>query len=38
MKDYVALPETLIADAERLAAWFELSVQHARGLKPKPTK
>ena len=38
MKDYVAVPDALLADEAALAAWFARSVDYARGLKPKPTK
>jgi len=38
MRGYVAIPAAVIADEVRLAALFAQSVDHARGLKPKPTK
>ena len=38
MRGYVAIPEAVIADAARLAALFGQCVEHARRLKPKPTK
>ncbi len=38
MRGYVALPADVLADAPRLSALFAQCVDHARGLKPKPTK
>ena len=38
MRGYVAIPEAVIADETRLAALFGQCVDHARGLKPKPTR
>lgn len=38
MRDYVAVPETLVSDGDALAALFRKSVENARSLKAKPTK
>jgi len=38
MRDYVRIPDAVVADRAAVAAWFERSVTFARGLKPKPTK
>ncbi len=38
MKEYIAVPDMLLADSEALTAYFEKSVTFARSLKPKPTK
>ncbi|MCB1336965.1 MAG: hypothetical protein KDK10_05755 [Maritimibacter sp.] len=38
MRGYVALPEAVIADTARLQALFAACLDHARQLKPKPTK
>ena len=37
MKEYVAVPADLLAKTKELAKYFKLSVEYARGLKPKPT-
>ena len=38
MKEYVAVPDDLLEKTEELKEYFELSVNYAKGLKPKPTK
>jgi hypothetical protein len=38
MKEYVRVPDELLARTEELRAWFELSYEYAKTLKPKPTK
>ena len=38
MKEYMALPETVIADRETLHGWLERSWQYARSLPPKEKK
>ena len=37
MKEYVAVPAELLAEAEKLARYLAKSYDYARGLKPKPT-
>jgi len=37
-KEYVAVPESLLADTARLALYFAASLDYARTLKPKATK
>ena len=37
MKEYVAVPADLLAKTKELSKYFKLSVEYARGLKPKPT-
>lgn len=37
-KEYVAVPEGLLARTDELRPWFEASVRYVAGLKPKPTK
>jgi len=36
LKEYVAVPADLLAKTKELAKYFKLSVEYARGLKPKP--
>jgi TfoX/Sxy family transcriptional regulator of competence genes len=38
MKEYMALPEVVIADREALHEWLERSWQYARSLPPKEKK
>ncbi len=38
MRGYVAIPEDLLSDKDRLSALFAQCLDHARSLKPKPTK
>ncbi len=38
MRGYVAIPDAVLGDETRLAALFAQCLDHARGLKPKPTK
>ncbi len=38
MRDYVAVPDTLLADGDALGALFRKSVANAQSLKAKPTK
>jgi hypothetical protein len=37
MKEYVAVPDTLLARTRELSKYFQVSVDYVRGLKPKPT-
>jgi TfoX/Sxy family transcriptional regulator of competence genes len=37
MKEYVAAPPSLLADANRLAGWLGKSLSYAKTLKPKAT-
>jgi hypothetical protein len=37
MKEYVTVPDALLADTPRLASWFAASWSYVSGLKPKPT-
>ena len=37
MKEYVAVPAALLMKTKELSQYFQLSVEYARGLKPKPT-
>ena len=36
-KEYVTVPDALLADTERLVPWFRSSLDYASSLKPKPT-
>ena len=36
-KEYVEVPETLLAKTKELSKYFQISVNYVRGLKPKPT-
>ena len=36
-KEYVTVPDDLLADTEELRPWFETSVGYVSGLKPKAT-
>ena len=38
MKDYVAVPEAMLADVAAMAEAFGACLDHAKTLKPKPTK
>jgi TfoX/Sxy family transcriptional regulator of competence genes len=38
MKEYVALPESLIRDREQLAAWVAKALVHGESLEPKAAK
>ena len=38
MKEYVAVPDLLLAKTAELKRYFELSYQYAKSLKPKATK
>lgn len=38
MKEYVAVPDSMVGNGPQLKKWFEKSVEHAKSLKPKPTK
>jgi len=41
MKEYVAVPETMLAERENLKAWIEASFEYANGMvakEPKPRK
>jgi len=35
MREYVRLPEELLADARRRAPWIKRSLEYAEGIKPK---
>ena len=35
MREYVRLPEELLADARKRAAWIRRSLEYAEGIKPK---
>jgi TfoX/Sxy family transcriptional regulator of competence genes len=37
-KEYVTVPDSLLANTKELKRYFELSVEYAKSLKPKPTK
>lgn len=37
-KEYVSVPEPLLANTEELKTYFELSYEYAKTLKPKPSK
>ncbi len=36
-KEYVTVPDELLADTEALRPWFEASFRYVSALKPKPT-
>ena len=38
MKEYVAVPDELLADTEQLKTYLDLSYKYVKSLKPKPTK
>ncbi len=38
LKEYVVVPDDLLADTERLTFWFERSLSYAKTLKPKKKK
>ena len=38
MRGYVGVPVAMLGDEKALAALFAEAVEHARGLKPKPTR
>src|ERR1700681_726060 len=38
MKEYVALPESLICDREKLSAWVAKALVHGESLEPKAAK
>lgn len=38
MKDFVSIPEELLADKKAMLSYLELSYRHTASLKPKPTK
>jgi len=37
-KEYVTVPDALLASTAELQPWFETSFEYAKTLKPKPTK
>jgi TfoX/Sxy family transcriptional regulator of competence genes len=37
MKEYVAVPDALLAKTKELAKYFQMSVEYAKSLKAKPT-
>ncbi|WP_213286297.1 TfoX/Sxy family protein [Bradyrhizobium sp. sGM-13] len=37
MREYVRLPEELLADAEKRASWIDLSLRYAEAIAPKVT-
>ncbi len=38
MKEYVAIPDNLLGNADQLGVWFRRSYTYIGTLKPKPTK
>jgi TfoX/Sxy family transcriptional regulator of competence genes len=38
MKEYVTVPDSLLQKTEELKKYLQLSYEHAKTLKPKPTK
>jgi len=38
MKEYVAVPDTLLGKTKELQTYLDLSYEYAKTLKPKPTK
>ncbi len=38
LKEYVVIPDDLLANADELTSWFEKSLNYAGGLKPKKKK
>jgi len=38
MKEYVAVPDTLLGKTKELQKYLDLSYEYANTLKPKPTK
>ena len=38
MKEYVTVPDSLLANTKELAKYFDLSYQYIQTLKPKPSK
>ena len=38
MKEYVAIPDAMLADTDALAPYLKLSYEYVSSLKPKPTK
>ena len=38
MKEYVAVPESLLKKTKELQKYFARSFDYVKGLKPKPTK
>jgi TfoX/Sxy family transcriptional regulator of competence genes len=38
MKEYVAVPDSLLENTKELGKYFDLSYEYAKTLKPKPTK
>ena len=36
-KEYVAVPDSLLKDTRRLQRYFQMSYDHTKSLKPKPT-
>jgi TfoX/Sxy family transcriptional regulator of competence genes len=38
MKEYVAVPDSLLERTKELQKYFQLSYEYVKGLKPKPTK
>jgi|SRR6185312_1833099 len=37
-KEYVTVPDNLLAKTDELKPWFDLGYEYTAGLKPKPTK
>lgn len=37
-KDYVTVPDDLLANTEELKPYFDISFEYTKSLKPKPTK
>jgi len=38
MREYVRVPDELLADTEALKGYLAISYEYTSGLKPKPTK
>lgn len=38
MREYVAVPDSLLKDTKELRKYLDLSFEHAKTLKPKPTR
>ena len=38
MKEYVAVPDAMLKNSKELKKYLEFSYEHAKTLKPKPTR
>ena len=38
MKEYVAIPDNLLEDTERMVGYLDISLEYIKSLKPKPSK